>query len=98
MTASVRPSKIAASLLRSAVSTPKLSFREARIESRARARSPISSGPETSSGASKEPPAISPAAWASLATRCEIATAIRNPARMPIRTEATRACWLSPKR
>ena len=43
MTASVRPSKIAASLLRSAVRTPKLSFSEARIESSARARSPISS-------------------------------------------------------
>ena len=43
ITASVRPSKIASSLLRSAVSTPKLSFSEARIESRARARSPISS-------------------------------------------------------
>ena len=45
ITASVRPSKIASSLLRSAVSTPKLSFSEARIESRARARSPISSRP-----------------------------------------------------
>ncbi len=62
MTASVRPSKIAFSLLRSAVSTPKLSFSEARIDSRARARSPISSRPPLSRGASKEPAAISPAA------------------------------------
>ena len=73
ITASVRPSKIACSLLRSAVSTPKLSFSEARIESSARARSPISSRPPTSSGASKEPAAISPAARARRSTRWEIA-------------------------
>jgi hypothetical protein len=98
MTTSVSPSKIAASLLRSAVSTPKLSFNDARIESRARARSPISSGPETLRGASKEPPAISLAAWARRTTRWEIATAIRKPARTPVSTAATSACWLSPKR
>ena len=97
MTTSVRPSKIAASLLRSAVITPKLSFSEARIESSARARSPISSGPEAFSGASKEPPAISPAARARPTTRWEIATAIRKPARTPMITAAISACWLSPK-
>ena len=37
MTASVRPSKIACSLLRSAVRTPKLSFSEVRIDSSERA-------------------------------------------------------------
>ena len=58
MTASVRPSKIASSLLRSAVITPKLSFSEARIDSSARASSPISSRPPLSRGASKEPAAI----------------------------------------
>jgi hypothetical protein len=98
ITASVSPSKIASSLLRSAVSTPKLSFSEARIDSRARARSPISSGPETASGASKEPEAISAAAWARRETRWEIATAIRKPARTPTSTATTRARWLSPKR
>ena len=98
ITASVRPSKIAASLLRSAVRTPKLSLSEARIDSRARARSPISSGPETSREASKEPAAISPAAWARRATRWEIATAIRKPASTPSATAATRARWLAPKR
>ena len=91
MTASARPSKIAASLSRSEVSTPKLSLSAARIESSDLARSPISSRPETSSGTSKRPEAICSAARARRLTRWAIAVATSDPAMMPITTAIPRA-------
>ena len=95
ITASPSPSKIAVSLSRSAVSTPKLSFRASRIESSERARSPISSRPRTGSRTSKLPEARSSALAAIRLSRPVITEAIPTPTRVPIRIAISAARRLS---